>query len=214
MRSAWPAGARRCPINSRHLLGSLSVRAIRRFTIRPQLPEPLAPLRGLMLNLRWSWHAETLDLFAAIDPEGWERAGHDPVALLAEVAPERLAGLAADPEFLGRLNGAVDELDAYTTGPRWYQTDPDLAGAPAAVAYFSPEYGITEALPQYSGGLGIVAGLLYRHGYFTQALSAEGWQTERYPAGDPNGLPLTLLREGGEGLREGGPQEGAPVKGR
>ena len=46
------------------------MRAIRRFTIRPQLPEPLAPLRGLMLNLRWSWHAETLDLFAAIDPDG------------------------------------------------------------------------------------------------------------------------------------------------
>src|SRR5580692_8889448 len=250
MRSAWPAGARRCPINSRHLLGSLSVRAIRRFTIRPQLPEPLTPLRGLMLNLRWSWHAETLDLFAAIDPEGWERAGHDPVALLAEVAPERLAGLAADPEFLGRLNGAVDELDAYTTGPRWYQTDPDLAGKPSGVAYFSPEYGITAALPQYSGGLGILAGdhlkacsdlgvpligvgLLYRHGYFTQALSPEGWQTERYPAGDPNGLPLTLLREGGEGLswvgtglreggqglregehglREDGAGEGAPVK--
>jgi glycogen phosphorylase len=80
------------------------------------------------------------------------------------------------------------------------------------VAYFSPEYGITAALPQYSGGLGILAGdhlkagsdlgvpligvgLLYRHGYFTQSLSAEGWQTERYPAGDPNGLPLTLLRD-------------------
>src|ERR1700683_3103766 len=221
MRSAWPAGARRCPITSRHLLGSLSVRAIRRFTIRPQLPEPLAPLRGLMLNLRWSWHAETLDLFAAIDPEGWERAGHDPVALLAEVPPERLASLAADRRFLRRLNDAVDELHAYTTGPRWYQTDQGLAGAPAAVAYFSPEYGITEALPQYSGGLGILAGdhlkagsdlgvpligvgLLYRHGYFTQALSAEGWQTERYPAGDPNGLPLTLLREGGEGLSGGG----------
>jgi starch phosphorylase len=212
------------------------VRAIRRFTIRPQLPEPLAPLRGLMLNLRWSWHAETLDLFAAIDPEGWERAGRDPFALLAEVPPERLASLAADPEFLARLNGAVDELNAFTTGPRWYQTDQGLAGAPAAVAYFSPEYGITEALPQYSGGLGILAGdhlkagsdlgvpligvgLLYRHGYFTQALSAEGWQTERYPAGDPNGLPLTLLREGGaglreggEGLREGGAGDGAPVK--
>jgi glycogen phosphorylase len=214
------------------------VRAIRRFTIRPQLPEPLAPLRGLMLNLRWSWHAETLDLFAAIDPEGWERAGRDPVALLAEVPPERLASLAADPQFLRRLNDAVDDLHAYTTGPRWYQTDQGLAGAPAAVAYFSPEYGITEALPQYSGGLGILAGdhlkagsdlgvpligvgLLYRHGYFTQALSAEGWQTERYPAGDPNGLPLTLLREGGagagpggagEGLRGGGSGEGAPVK--
>jgi len=208
------------------------VRAIRRFTIRPQLPEPLAPLRGLMLNLRWSWHAETLDLFAAIDPEGWERAEHDPVALLAEVPPERLASLAADPSFLGRLNNAVDDLRAYTTDPRWYQTDQRLAGAPGAVAYFSPEYGITEALPQYSGGLGILAGdhlkagsdlgvpligvgLLYRHGYFTQVLSPEGWQTERYPVGDPNGLPLTLLREGrqgGAGLREGGAREGAPVR--
>jgi glycogen phosphorylase len=188
------------------------VRAIRRFTIRPQLPEPLAPLRGLMLNLRWSWHPETLDLFAAIDPLGWERAGREPVALLAEVPPDRLASLAGDRRFLRRLGDAVDELREYTTGPRWYQTDRKLAGAPAAVAYFSPEYGITAALPQYSGGLGILAGdhlkagsdlgvpligvgLLYRHGYFTQSLSAEGWQTERYPAGDPNGLPLTLLRD-------------------
>ncbi len=200
------------------------MRAIRRFTIRPRLPEPLAPLRGLMLNLRWSWHAETLDLFAAIDPAGWERARHEPVPLLAEVSPERLAELAADRRFLRRLGDAVDELREYTTGPRWYQSDPDLAGAPAAVAYFSPEYGITAALPQYSGGLGILAGdhlkagsdlgvpligvgLLSRHGYFTQSLSAEGWQAERYPAGDPNGLPLTLLREGGVGdggLGEGG----------
>jgi glycogen phosphorylase len=189
------------------------VRAIRRFTIRPLLPEPLAPLRGLMLNLRWSWHPETLDLFAAIDPDGWERAGREPVPLLAEVPPERLASLAADRRFLRRLGDAVDELREYTTGPRWYQNDAALAGAPAGVAYFSPEYGITEALPQYSGGLGILAGdhlkagsdlgvpligvgLLYRHGYFTQALSPEGWQTERYPSGDPNGLPLTLLRDG------------------
>ena len=96
--------------------------------------------------------------------------------------------------------------------PRWYQTQ-DQPGAPPAVAYFRPEYGITAALPQYSGGLGILAGdhlkaasdlgvpligvgLLYRHGYFTQSLSAEGWQAERYPASDPNGLPLTLLRDG------------------
>jgi glycogen phosphorylase len=187
------------------------VRAIRRFTIRPQLPEPLTPLRGLMLNLRWSWHAETLDLFAAIDPAGWERAGREPVPLLAEVPPERLANLAADRRFLRRLSDAVDELHEYRTGPRWYQNQ-GLGEAPASVAYFSPEYGITSALPQYSGGLGILAGdhlkagsdlgvplvgvgLLYRHGYFTQSLSAEGWQAERYPAGDPNGLPLTLLRD-------------------
>jgi glycogen phosphorylase len=201
------------------------VKAIRRFTIRPLLPEPLAPLRGLMLNLRWSWHPETLDLFASIDPAGWERAGGEPVPLLAEVPPERLASLAADRRFLRRLGDAVDELREYNTGPRWYQADQALAGAPAAVAYFSPEYGITAALPQYSGGLGILAGdhlkagsdlgvpligvgLLYRHGYFTQALSPEGWQTERYPAGDPNGLPLTLLREGGPGEGGDGPGGG------
>jgi starch phosphorylase len=198
------------------------VRAIRRFTIRPALPEPLASLRGLMLNLRWSWHPETLDLFAAIDQAGWERVGREPAALLAEVPRERLASLAEDRRFLRRLSEAVDDLSEYTSGPRWYQTAPELTGAPAGVAYFSPEYGITAALPQYSGGLGILAGdhlkassdlgvpligvgLLYRHGYFTQSLSAEGWQTERYPASDPNGLPLTLLREGGrdrEGARD------------
>ncbi len=189
------------------------MRAIRRFTIHPVLPEPLAPLRELMLNLRWSWHSDTLDLFAAIDPGGWQRAGQDPVALLAEVSPERLVSLAADRRFLRRLGDAGDDLREYLAGPRWYQASPELAGAPAAVAYFSPEYGITAALPQYSGGLGILAGdhlkassdlgvpligvgLLYRHGYFTQSLSAPGWQAERYPAGDPNGQPLALLRDG------------------
>ncbi|HEV2242456.1 MAG TPA: DUF3417 domain-containing protein, partial [Streptosporangiaceae bacterium] len=212
------------------------MRAIRRFTIRPALPEPLASLRGLMLNLRWSWHPETLDLFAAIDPAGWERAGREPAALLAEVSPERLASLAEDRRFLRRLSEAVEDLREYNSGPRWYQSAPELGGAPAGVAYFSPEYGITAALPQYSGGLGILAGdhlkassdlgvpligvgLLYRHGYFTQSLSAEGWQAERYPASDPNGLPLTLLREGhgdgeggegaGPGAGEGGPGAGS-----
>ena len=102
------------------------------------------------------------------------------------------------------------------SGPHWY-AEAGLAGAgPAAVAYFSPEYGITAALPQYSGGLGILAGdhlksasdlgvpligvgLLYRHGYFTQSLSADGWQAERYPSDDPNGQSLELLRDA-EGL--------------
>jgi glycogen phosphorylase len=193
------------------------VRAIRRFTINPVLPEELAPLRGLMLNLRWSWHAETREVFAAIDPRAWERAGREPVALLARVPQERLARLAADRKFLRRLGDASDDLRDYLAGPRWYQARG--GGLPSAIAYFSPEFGITAALPQYSGGLGILAGdhlkaasdlgvpligvgLLYRHGYFTQSLSAEGWQAERYPASDPNGLPLTLLRDA----------SGAPVR--
>ncbi|HXJ25156.1 MAG TPA: alpha-glucan family phosphorylase, partial [Streptosporangiaceae bacterium] len=195
------------------------MRAIRRFIIHPVLPEQLAPLRELMLNLRWSWHTETRDLFAAIDPAAWQRAGGDPVALLAQVPPERLAALAADRRFLRRLGDAADELRDYLSGPRWYQASPELPDPPAGVAYFSPEFGVTAALPQYSGGLGILAGdhlkassdlgvpligvgLLYRHGYFTQSLSAPGWQAERYPAGDPNGLPLALLRDGPDGTGE------------
>jgi glycogen phosphorylase len=188
------------------------VRAIRRFTIHPALPEPLAPLRTLLLNLRWSWHAPTRELFADIDEAAWDRSGHDPAALLAMVPQQRLTSLAADAEFLGRLSAAVAELNEYLTGPRWYQSADQLTDGPAAVAYFSPEYGITAALPHYSGGLGILAGdhlksasdlgvpligvgLLYRHGYFTQSLSAEGWQAERYPATDPAGLPIALLRD-------------------
>src|SRR5450432_326801 len=169
-----------------------------------------------MLNLRWSWHPPTVELFESIDPAGWAAAGGDPVAMLGSMRPGKLAELAADERFLSRLNAAVDDLRGYTAEPRWYQaaganSSAEIGSLPAAIAYFSPEYGITAVLPQYSGGLGILAGdhlksasdlgvpiiavgLLYRHGYFTQSLSADGWQAERYPADDPNGLPLTLLR--------------------
>ena len=177
------------------------------------LPQPLAPLHDLMLNLRWSWHPPTVELFESIDRAGWAASGGDPVAMLSLMRPGRLAALAANEDFLRRLDAAVADLRCYTGEPRWYESGGagDVAALPNAIAYFSPEYGITAVLPQYSGGLGILAGdhlksasdlgvpiigvgLLYRHGYFTQSLSADGWQTERYPADDPNGLPLTLLR--------------------
>ncbi|MGW7522938.1 alpha-glucan family phosphorylase [Streptomyces sp. NPDC054783] len=186
------------------------MKAIRRFTVRPVLPEPLRPLSDLARNLRWSWHAETRDLFQSVDPEAWAAAGGDPVRILGRVRPARLTELAADRRFLRRLTAAADDLDDYLTGERWYQAQAD--GMPAAIAYFSPEFGITAALPQYSGGLGILAGdhlkaasdlgvpligvgLLYRHGYFRQTLSRDGWQQEHYPVLDPNELPLTQLKE-------------------
>jgi starch phosphorylase len=196
------------------------VKAIRRFTVRPVLLEPLQPLSDLARNLRWSWHTETRDLFQAVDPEGWQAAGGDPVRLLGAVSAARLAELAEDRRFLRRLVAAADDLDDYLHGRMWYQihsgssgnSGPEEPEFPAAVAYFSPEFGVTAALPQYSGGLGILAGdhlkaasdlgvpligvgLLYRHGYFRQSLSREGWQQEHYPVLDPNELPLSLLRE-------------------
>jgi starch phosphorylase len=195
------------------------VRALRRFTVRAALPEPLAPLGDLVMNVRWSWHPDSLDLFEAVDPDTWAAVGHDPVRLLGEVDAERLTALASDPEFLARLAAMHADLGDYLAEPRWYQS---VAEAPGAIAYFSPEFGITEVLPQYSGGLGILAGdhlkaasdlgvpiigvgLLYRRGYFKQSLSPDGWQQERYPPLDPNGLPITLLREPADGDGDGPP---------
>jgi starch phosphorylase len=184
------------------------VKAIRRFTVRTVLPDALAALEQLATNVRWSWHVPTQQLFASISPSLWDEIGHDPIGLLGEVAPERFAELANDAEFVARANALRDELHTYLSEPRWYQSLPD---APASIAYFSPEFGIAAALPQYSGGLGILAGdhlksasdlgvpiigvgLFYRAGYFRQAISRDGWQQETYPVLDPDGLPLSVLR--------------------
>ncbi|HXH78272.1 alpha-glucan family phosphorylase [Nocardioides sp.] len=186
------------------------MRAIRRFTVRPVLPVSLVGLTTLAGNLRWSWHPETQDVFAAIDPRLWVEVNHDPVLLLGAVGRERLDELSRDEAFLAQLEAATSSLNDYLTGERWYARK---AGddAPTAIAYFSPEYGISAVLPQYSGGLGILAGdhlkaasdlgipvigvgLFYRHGYFKQSLSREGWQQETYPVLDPDELPLHLLR--------------------
>jgi starch phosphorylase len=175
------------------------------------LPEALASLGVLAGNLRWSWHPPTQDVFAAVDADLWEATGRDPVRLLGAVEPGRLQQLAEDREFVGQLESARRELEAYLSGDHWYQRrgGPD---APRSIAYFSPEFGITAVLPQYSGGLGILAGdhlkaasdlgvplvgvgLLYRQGYFRQSLSREGWQEETYPVLDPDELPLSLLHE-------------------
>ena len=131
------------------------MKAIRRFTVRTVLPEALAPLDELSTNLRWSWHEPTRQLFREIDPSLWEATGHDPIALLGAVEPARLSELAADATFVATARQLVDDLHAYLTEPRWYQT---LTDAPASIGYFSPEFGIAAALPQYSGGLGILAG--------------------------------------------------------
>ncbi|WP_072313754.1 alpha-glucan family phosphorylase [Agrococcus sp. Marseille-P2731] len=185
------------------------MRAIRKFTVRTSLPERLRRLETIASNLRWSWHEPTRELFREISLDGWRATGHDPVQLLGLVGTERLEQLAADDAFVARVDAIADDLDDYLSQARWYQS---LEDAPESIAYFSPEFGITSALPQYSGGLGILAGdhlkaasdlgvpiigvgLFYQAGYFKQAISGEGWQQETYPVLDPDGLPLTILRD-------------------
>src|SRR5882724_2580396 len=188
------------------------VRALRRFTVRPGLPAALTDLHTLATNLRWTWHPATRDLFEAVDPDRWRQVAADPLRLLAEVPTDRLDELAADQDFLARIKDAAADLDRYLTEPRWYQERQRDEHLPAAIAYFSMEFGVAEVLPNYSGGLGILAGdhlksasdlgvplvavgLYYRSGYFRQSLSSDGWQNETYPALDPQGLPLRLLTD-------------------
>ncbi|WP_037304664.1 alpha-glucan family phosphorylase [Amycolatopsis orientalis] len=189
------------------------MRAVRRFTVRASLPESLSGLGDLATNLRWTWHPPTRDLFASMDAELFNRV-RDPLRMLTALPPARLDELAVDDAFLAHAREAVADLDRYLAEPRWYQKQND-ADLPSAVAYFSMEFGVTEALPNYSGGLGVLAGdhlkaasdlgvpmvgvgLLYRAGYFRQALSLDGWQVEHYPVIDPNAFPLELLTDGGK----------------
>ena len=188
--------------------------------MRAAFPSQLDPLADLVDNLRWSWHPDSLDLFESVDPDLWQACNGDPRRMLGELGTSRIEKLAKDRKFLRRLADVHDDLTDYLTQPRWYQeqqdSDPTL---PNAIGYFSPEFGITEVLPQYSGGLGILAGdhlkaasdlgvpiigvgLLYRAGYFRQSLSADGWQLEHYPSLDPGGLPIHALTDA----------DGAPVR--
>ena len=184
------------------------MKALQSFTVRPHLPAALADLNTLAMNLRWSWDRRTRDLFAWIDPARWDEVIHDPVRLLTATSRERLEELAEDHSFLAALSVAKADLDDYLNQPRWFQQH--SRGAIGHIGYFSPEYGISEALPQYSGGLGVLAGdhlkaasdlgvpivgigLFYRHGYFRQALSVDGWQQERYPDLDPFSLAVRLV---------------------
>jgi starch phosphorylase len=189
------------------------MKALRSFTVRPHIPPELAALDDLAMNLRWSWDSQTRDLFRWVDPDGWDATRHDPMRLLGLVPAERLEALAADEGFRRYLADARDELNRYLGGERWFQDrakgDDDSDPTPLRhVAYFSPEFGIAEALPQYSGGLGVLAGdhlkassdlglplvgigLFYRHGYFRQALNSDGWQQEAYPDLDPYAMAIS-----------------------
>lgn len=193
------------------------MKAIRTFTVRPVLAESLAPLDRLAANWRWSWSRATHALFASMDPELWEAIGENPARMLGALGQDRLDELARDENFVQRVREEDERLTAYLEGERWFQ---HLEGdKPRHIAYFSPEFGVDGSLPQYSGGLGILAGdhlksasdlgvpltgvgLFYRAGYFRQSIGDDGWQRESYPLLDPYGLGLTLLRDA----------DGAPVE--
>ena len=181
------------------------MRAVRQFNVVPAIPPRLAALSDLANNIHWTWDRFTQALFARLDPQLWQSSGHDPLRLIAGISETRWSELSADPEVIALTDAAAARLAQATTEPRWFQ---GRSESPLElVAYFSPEFGLTETLPQYSGGLGVLAGdhlkaasdlglplvgvgILYAEGYFRQRLNADGYQEERFPRLDPHGLAL------------------------
>lgn len=185
----------------------MSPKALRSFTVRARLPEALAPLEEIAMNLRWSWDNRARDLFRWVEPNAWEATGGDPLKVLGTVSRERFEELQTDRPFMDFMKEVHVEYTNYLESDRWFQN----RNSPLrSVAYFSPEFGLTETLPQYSGGLGVLAGdhlkaasglgipiigvgLFYREGYFRQELNADGQQQERYLQLDPHGMALTRM---------------------
>ncbi|MEO1055413.1 MAG: alpha-glucan family phosphorylase [Actinomycetota bacterium] len=182
------------------------------FTVHSRIPEPLAALAGLATNLHWVWDRRLAALFdrldGTIDGATWRSTGQHPADLVRRTSPGCWEQLAADAEFVGEVAAARARLDTAEQAPAWFDDRRDESPSELeSVAYFSPEFGITEAVPQYSGGLGVLAGdhlkassdlgipligvgLLYGEGYFHQVLDANGWQGERNDRLDPRAIGL------------------------
>lgn len=176
------------------------------FFVVPRLPKPLEDLDDIAHNLWWSFNRDAIDLFRRMDSALWQSSGHNPVRMLNIIEQKRLEELASDEAFLSHLRRVKEKLTTHLSQRAWYQQNADEAKE-HRIAYFCAEFGITEALPIYSGGLGVLAGdhlqsatelgfpltgvgLMYREGYFRQALSPEGWQQEHYPVNDLPSLPV------------------------
>jgi starch phosphorylase len=186
------------------------MKSIRTFTVKPSLPPNLQPLLRLAHNLRWSWDHAEIDLFRRLDRDLWETCNRNPVKLLGCVQQSVLEAAAKDDSFLAHMKGVVDKLDSYLTGEgSWYRRhhgkEEDML-----VAYFSAEFGITECLSIFAGGLGVLAGdhlkassdlglplvgvgLLYQEGYFRQYLNAAGWQQEAFEDNDFHTWPIEKI---------------------
>lgn len=177
----------------------------------PFLPPELMALRELAYNLSWTWDHEIINLFRRLDRQLWESSSHNPVLMLGTISQDKLNEAATDTDFLMHLNRICEKHHQYMQdGNTWYSKQG--GSSDQTIAYFCAEFGLTESLPIYSGGLGILAGdhiktaselglplvavgLIYQQGYFRQYLNQDGWQQERYLMNDFYNLPVVLVKE-------------------
>lgn len=199
------------------------------YNVVPQIPNRLKPLEEMARNLWFSWNPEAVDLFRSMDSQLWEETGHNPLAMLGWLGQDRFQELLEDEGFLLEMDRVFEEFNRYMGEKRTYEFGLK-APAEFSVAYFSAEYGLTDCLAIYSGGLGVLSGdhlksasdlrvnltgvgLLYQKGYFRQYLNEDGWQMETYPDNDFHTLPVHLKRnEQGEPVTIEVPFEERQVK--
>lgn len=169
------------------------------------LPEKLKPLSELAFDLRWTGSQTASHIWKRLDPEMWERI-RNPVTLLMNVHDDRLQQAAGDEELLAGLKHLLERAARQDSQPTWFEAQHGGDGVPS-VAYFSMEFGLSEALPIYSGGLSMLAGdhlkssssqgvpltgigLLYQQGYFRQFIAEYGSQVALHPYNEPGSLPV------------------------
>ena len=193
------------------------------YNVIPTLPAALEPLREMVFNLWWTWEPAARRVFRHLDPELWNRTNHNPVRMLQLSRQARLIEVAQDKNFLRELKEVHDAYRNYLARKDTYGKTGAGRAIQKPVAYFSAEFGFHESIPNYSGGLGILAGdhikaasdlgiplvgigLYYDQGYFKQRFDKDGYQQEDYldvdskvlplqPAKGPDGNPVTIWIE-------------------
>ncbi len=189
---------------------------IGKVSVFPKIPAPIARLHELAYNLWWSWESAAQDLYGRIDAKRWEATHHNPVKFLRTVDQEKLDQAAIDPAYLHAYADVLVQFDAYTNpqNTTWFDqtyartTQNEIDRQTRVIAYFSAEFGLHEALPIYSGGLGVLSGdhckeasdlnlpfigvgFLYPQGYFTQRIDPDGVQQAEYEKIDFAEVPAT-----------------------
>jgi starch phosphorylase len=177
---------------------------------RLELPPAIKGLIELALDMRWSWNHTSDLLWRTIDADLWDKTAN-PLLILQTISRRRVRELAADPDFVAELERQLDARARSLKAPAWFDAQPDTSDL-GRVAYFSMEFGLSDALPIYSGGLGVLAGdtlktasdlgvpmigigLLYQQGYFRQIIDNTGHQLAYYPYNNPAMLPISPLRD-------------------
>src|SRR5579859_8102538 len=135
------------------------IKPVTTVTVVPNLPQSLERLRELAYNLRWTWDHETIALFRRLDRDLWEESSHNSVWLLGRISQQQINAAAMDEAFMAHLDRVCESFDRYmNNATTWYSKRFGSVPDKPTIAYFSTEFGLTECLRNYSGGLGVLSG--------------------------------------------------------